>query len=402
VSVCLFRGSVTTAEVSALLAQRLDYAPRWRRIVSGSPLAQQWVDDPLFSVDRHVTEITASDIKGVTEIVSGLLDTPLQPDRPLWQAVVVPGSRRTALVLRVSPALVDGYDAIHLLQESLDEFSAPIDPVLPEWTPRTAEGGVAGDAMSGVLRTLRDPRAVLSRVRSRVDNAVDGLSRVVIPQAGGQSVGSASVSVDRLRAIRRRHGVTTHDVLLALVAGGYRAWLESAGEPITDRIAQVPLATAEPDVLGSAIGCRIAPQWMALPLTLDDPVDALESIATLTAVRIDSRRLVPARELESLAGFAPPTLVAVGAATVTANRPFDILVVNAPGPSGRRYFGQSPMVSCHHLVARPSPRAVTATITSGHGTASFGIVTPSSAAGFATGIHRTVEALSGGTTDFEE
>lgn len=397
VSVCVLRGAVTRADVVTQFAHRVAYAPRWRRVIRSAKLASQWIDDPAFEMAAHVREVPVDGLAELPGLVAGLLESPLPTGASPWEAVLVNGGpRRSALIVRASPVLVDGYDHIHLLQEALDDLATPIDPHIPEWTPEPEPtSDLAADALTTLIRGVRDPRRLLSRAQAGVELAADGLARAVVPHTSSrQFVGSLDVSLERVRQIRKRQRTTTHDVLLTLVAGGYAAWLTANGQPLTDKIAQVPLATREHDVLGSAIGSRLAPQWVALPLTFPDPLDRLQLIASLTRSRIDSGRLVSARDVSSLAGFAAPTVATVAAGTIAAGRPWDILVANVPGPETPKYFGTVPVTGVHQLIGAPSPAAVTATVTSYERTAAIGVVVPSLPEAFVAGAAETMAALS--------
>lgn len=386
-TVCLLKGEVGVPEVAAVLAQRLMYAPRFRQIVHQGVLGGVWVDDPSFAIERHVRELPLTDMAGMAPLVQALLAEPLAGDRPLWEAVVLTGVRgRTGLALRLNPALVDGYDNIHVLQESFDDFESAVDLQIPEWTPRP-EPDLGTDALTSVVRSLRSPGQLFSRVAAAAGGALDTAVRTVAPgQVKPQLVAATQVPLERVRRVRKQLRCTTHDVLLTLVAGGYAQWLAATGAPVVDKIAQVPLATREPDVLESAIGSRIAPQWIGLPLQLPHAADRLAHIASLTRARIDSGRLVTASDLEGLAGFAPPTLAAVAAGTIVAGRPHDVLICNVPGPYGPKYFGPAALVSCHQLVGLTGPAEVTVTITTHNGTAGFGVVVPQLPGAFAQGI----------------
>lgn len=395
-TVCLFKRELTVGEVAAALEQRLQYAPRFRQIVKPGVLSGLWIDDPRFVMDRQVRELPLSDLGHTAALVEGLLSEPLATDRPLWEAAVLTGVRgRTGLVLRLNPALVDGYDNIHVLQESLDDFESAVDLHVPEWTPRP-ETDLGTDAMTAVMRNLREPGRLFSRVAAGFGGAVDTAVRSAVPgQARPQLVGATRVPLARVRQVRQRFRCTAHDVLLTLAAGGYADWLVASGLPVTDKVAQVPLATKEPDVLESAIGARIAPQWIGLPLTVPLAADRLTLIASLTRARIDSGRLVPVADLEGLAGFAPPTLAAVAAGTTIAGRPHDILISNVPGPYGQKFLGPASLVSCHQVVGLTGPAEASVTITTYAGTAGFGIVVPEVPAAFAQGITRTLAELEG-------
>lgn len=396
VTVCVLRGSLSASQVAAHLSSRLTYAPRWRRVVRPGLLGSRWLDDQEFDVSRHVTEHVATDLSTLPNIVTSVLGTPLPTDRPAWEAVVVSGGkRRTAVILRSSPALVDGYENIHLLQEALDDFPTPIETQTSAWVPEPEPtSDIAADAFTALVRGIRQPRSVLSAAQSGVNLAAEHVAHTLHPRTSvTQHVGSVQFEWDRIRRVRARHQVTAHDVVVSIVTGGYSRWLQAQGDAVTDKVAQIPLGTREADSLGSAIGSRVAPQWMALPVHTTDPVEQLGVIASLTRARIDSKVLVPARELESLAGFAPPTIASVAAGTVAAGRPFDILVTNIPGPRSTRHFGPHQMSACHHLISAPWQGVVTATITSYDNVASIDVVVPEASGAFVEGIRHTMSAL---------
>ncbi len=399
VTVCLLKGQVTRDNVIAQLADRISYAPRWRKLVKSGLLGSQWVDDPSFDIGNHVRDVPVADLSGITGTVCELLESPLRPDAPPWEAVVMTGGpRRTALIVRAAPALIDGYDHIHLLQESLDNTAVLFPDELPHWEPEPEpRPDVVADAWTSVLRGVRQPRKMFARAQAGAGLMADGVVRAVTPTVTSrQLVGSTEVPIDKLRHVRMRHRVTTHDVLVTLVAGGYASWLAATGQPVVDKIAQIPLATREQDVLGSAIGSRVAPQWVGLPLSLSSAVDRLQLIASLTRSRIDSGRLVSAHDLSSLAGFVPPTLTAVGASTVAAGRPWDILVTNIPGPATGRFFGTAAVTSCHQVIGSPAPGAATVTITTYQRMAALDVVVPTVPDAFVSGIMHTLEELSTG------
>ena len=73
----------------------------------------------------------------------------------------------------------------------------------------------------------------------------------------------------------------------------------------------------------------------------------------------ESSRLVGAEALATIAGFAPPTLHALGArlgADIT-QRVYDVVITNVPGPQTPLYVGGAEMVAAYPVVA----------LTRGHG-----------------------------------
>ncbi|MDQ7993835.1 MAG: WS/DGAT domain-containing protein, partial [Propionicimonas sp.] len=209
-------------------------------------------------------------------------------------------------------------------------------------------------------------------------------------------VAGVEVDLGTLAAVRRRYGCTTHDVLLAAATAGVRGWLADQVGVLEDVVALVPLAVTEPDLLGSAIGARVAPQWIALPVTEPSPVARLEAIATLTRVRQDSGVSVRATELRDLAGFAPPTLHALAAGTVAAGRPHRVLVSNVPGPGQRRYLGEAAVSGVYSLVGTTDDEQCTVSLTSYRGRVTIGVAAVGEVRHFARDVSNELGALRAG------
>ncbi len=362
--VVVLSGRLTRREVIDRITDRLEYAPRFRRLVSGWPVPG-WVDDVNFSVAGHVREATLQPGQRLEDWLSTRLAVGLDRGHPLWEATLVhgiaPGTQ--ALVMCSHPALVDGYDNVHLLQELFDEHAEAIAEISDDWQPvHTDLPGLAD-----VVGAMGDPLKVVTGAATGLLGMVENAVRTMAAAPRPQHVAGVEVELDVLAAVREAFGCTTHDVLLALATAGVRGWLLDNGRDLADPVALVPLAVQEPAVLESAIGCRIAPSWLGLPVRATSPGDRLRTIATLTRTRTDSGVSVPAPDLTGLAGFAPPTLHSVAAGTVAAGRPHEVVVANVPGPSRERFLGTARVRQLHALTATTDDEQVSVTITSYRG-----------------------------------
>lgn len=368
--VAVLSGPISRDDVINRVVDRIGYAPRFRRVVAGWPVPG-WVDDPNFSVAGHVREVTLEPGQRLEQWLEGRLATSLDRAHPLWEATLVHGlgTEMRALVIRSHPALVDGYDNVHLLQELFDEELEPIPTVQDDWRPTESETPGIGDLVGGLADPLRLVTGAATGLLGMVENAV----RTVAAAPRPQHVAGVEVDLDVIGDVRRTFGCTTHDVLLALATAGVRGWLIDHQRELADPVALVPLAVKEPAVLESAIGCRIAPSWLGLPVTAASPGDRLRAVATLTRARTDSGASVPARDLVDLAGFAPPTLHSVAAGGVAAGRPHTVVVTNVPGPSGDRYLGRTRLRGAYELSATTDDEDVSVAITSYRGRVSFGV-----------------------------
>jgi len=371
-------GGISRAELIARIGERIGYAPRFRRRVDGWPIAA-WIDDAAFSVAGHVRQQRMPSDQTLEQWLADLLNEPLDGEHPLWQAVlldaVAPG--RQALVFRCHPALVDGYDNVHLLQELLDAEPVAAIGVEPSFQPQPAPG--LGAALAG----LRDPLQAAQEVAGGLFGLVENAVRSVTIAERRQYLAVAEVELAALKVVRNGFACSVHDVVLALVTAGLRGQARRLGQPNLDQVALVPLAVTEPAVLESAIGCRIAPSWMSLPVTEASAAERLSAIATLTRVRTDSGHSVRAPELVELAGFAPPTLHAVTVGSVGAGRAHQVLVADVPGPQRARYLGTALVEDVFGCTATTDAEALSVGVTSYRGRVSLAAVSTSPLDGWA-------------------
>lgn len=366
--VIMLAGEPSREQVMHRIRERVDYAPRFRRIVTGWPVPS-WADDANFNLGGHVGEVTLGSGQRLEEWLAAQLVTPLDRQHPLWQATLVrglaPGS--TALVVRVHPVLVDGINHPHLLQELLDDVAAAIEPINDHWQPSSSEPLGVADLLRGFDNPLRVAQNLVDGLAGLVENTVRGVAAT----ARSQHVAGVEVDLDALRSVRDAFGCTTHDVLLDLATAGLRGWLLGQGREPEDQVALVPLALAEPE-LESAIGCRVEPSWIVLPVSVANAAQRLADLAVLTRASLPVGAGVPARDLVELAGFAPPTMHAVAAGTVAAGRAHTVAITNVPGPQEQRFLGTTRVRRVYAVTGTTDEQQLSISITSYAGRVSFG------------------------------
>lgn len=399
-------------EVVDRLADRLPFAPRFRQRIRETVTGLDWVDDVEFDVRRHVHEVALEapgSLTQVTDLVAEGLAMPFDPEHPQWDLVLVTGLRggQVALVSRSHPAYVDGGDHIHLVQELYDDEPQPEVPVPRAWEPHP-EPNPGDDLVSGLVGGLSDPGGLLGRFSSRVVRGVSqgvawaqsqGLPGTLRQQPVAPTTryaGGVLVQLAAVNRVRDAAGATTHDVIVALVTAGLRQWQTQLGDEPSDVVALVPLAVRERGKIVSAIGCAVAPQYVTLPARTASPQGRIDQIASLTRTRIDSGATVDGDRLTHLAGFAPATLHAVAARTVTSGRDHDLYLSNAPGPRAQRFFGAWPLHSSYPVLGLADSEDVTVCITSYHGRVGIGIAAAAPVTAFSEGIISELNRLDGG------
>lgn len=363
-------GGLGRDELAARIAERLDYAPRFRRIVTGWPISG-WVDDANFTINGHLREVTLEPGQRLESWLAAELRTRLPRSHPLWMVSLVHGlpMGAQAVVVRVNPAMIDGYDHIHLFQELFEDQPDLQTP--PAARPWQAAQTAAPD-FAAVLAGFSDPVAAAGRAVGGVLGLMEnGLRSLTAPPDHELHLAGVDIDVAKVSKIRDRYGCTIHDVLVTLATAGIRQWQHDQGADLYDPLALVPLAITEPEVLDSAIGCRIAPSFDQLPVTTEASDARLQAIATMTAARRESGLSVPARDLIDLAGFAPATVHAVAAGSLAVGRPHRVTVVNVPGPDQPRYLGKFRVRQVFAATTPTDAEEITVTINSYQGRVSL-------------------------------
>src|SRR5262249_54212075 len=127
--------------------------------------------------------------------------------------------------------------------------------------------------------------------------------------------GIAGTDLDDYKRVRKAHGGTVNDVVLATVAGALRTWLLTRGEPVTPATtlrAMVPVSVRTEDQQGAG-GNRVSSYFVDLPVGEPSAVMRLHQISYAMRAHKESGQSVAADAIVAMAGFAPPNLHALGA-----------------------------------------------------------------------------------------
>lgn len=287
-----------------------------------------------------------------------------------------------ALLTKSHHALVDGVTAVDISQVILDDAARADFDLDPMWRP-SREPSRVSLVLSAAGEQVRSPADAVATVRRSVTDvttAVTGVGRgalalvsaaMSVARAPAQGPLNFEVSAQRrfatsafrlseFKAIRTAHGGTINDVVLAVIAGAMRNWLMGRGERINSRTeitALVPVSV-EPSHDRQHAG-DVHPFLVHLPVGEADPVVRLSRISYEMSRHRESQRLVGAETLSAIAGFAPPTLHALGTrlGADISLRTYNLVITNVPGPQNALYVGQCEMIATYPVVA----------LTRGHG-----------------------------------
>ncbi len=400
----------------ALVERRLSLVPRYRQKVREVPARlglPVWVDDADFDLDYHVRR-SALPAPGtehlLNELVGRLLSRQLDRSRPLWEVYLVEGlaDGHLAVVTKTHHAMVDGLASMDIGAALLDVTPEPRTTPDDDWRPAPEPSNLSLMA-SAAVHALRRPRAALDvagRAVSDAREAVGSVGRTVggiveaglgaaavrpvspLTAAAGQQrrYATAHATLADHRAVRKAHGGTVNDVVLAVVAGALRRWMISRGEPLTAGTsvrAMVPVSVRARARNGGAPGNSISAYLVYLPVAEPDPVARYAEVRAAMEAHKRSGQAVGAAALIGLAGLAPPIVHSLGArlASQYSNRIYNVLVTNVPGPPRPLYALGARMLDMSPIVPLAGGQAVAIGITSYDGGVHYGFVADRDAVG---------------------
>jgi diacylglycerol O-acyltransferase len=408
--VCVFQpppGGFDYDTLVELISSRIPLVPRYRQKVQSVPghLANPvWIDDPEFDVTYHVRRSALpkpGSMAQLRDLVGRLQSRHLDRNRPLWEIYLVEGLEdgRFAMVTKTHHAMVDGVSTIDIGTVILDVKPEPREVPDELWMPRHPPGAM--DLVVGALTEIVSrPTAAIDTARAAVADAKATASKVTsiaggvltqakllarqapttalnVPIGQHRRFATTATDLDDYKRVRKAHGGTINDAVLATVAGALRTWLLTRGEsvgPTTLVRAMVPVSV-RPDADKGEMGNRVTSYFVDLPVGEGSPIMRLHQVSFAMRGHKESGAAIGADDLVHLSGFAPPTIHAMGAraASVMTRRLFNLVVTNVPGPQSPLYAAGAEMLSMYPVVPLSKDQALSVGLTSYNGGVYYGL-----------------------------
>jgi diacylglycerol O-acyltransferase / wax synthase len=353
---------VTPARLAAVLCERADRLPWLRRRLrpAWSPLDPgSWVEDRRFHVRRHIHLHQLDDPDdGAAVLAAKLMAEPLDLGRPLWQLHVLTGlpGARFALLVKVHHAMADGLRAVELGMSLLDGFAdrCPAEDDAPATSRRSvrdttgATSGWAGrpaQLVTGLTRVVTSLSTAATEATDAVGIASSVLSCTRIGgtasplrtrEPAGRRLALLRLDLTDIRQVRHRHGGTDNDVLLAVLTGALREWLDGRGQSpdVIDVRALIPVSRRSRPHEGRH-GNLLSGYLCQLPVHERDPLTRLREIRTTMDRNKAAGPCRGAGAIPVLADRLPAVVhrVATPLLRRSAGRLFDTVVTNVPMPA---------------------------------------------------------------------
>jgi WS/DGAT/MGAT family acyltransferase len=402
-STIVFEGPAPThREFRDHISSRLHLVPRFRQKLRQVPFDQGrpvWVDDPHLNLDYHVRQ-TALPAPGSEEqlrnLAARIFSQQLDRTKPLWELWLVEGLEggRFAIVGKSHHALVDGVSGVDITTVLFDLDAEPENPPAqpPKWAPRPEPTDLAlladalreratspAEIVRGFRAALRGPRQVLRGFRDT--SKVIGVATAAPATPFNVEIGPhrrlafVRSDLDLLKEVKNEHGGTVNDVVLSVVAGALGNYLRARGHE-TEELelrAMVPVSVRAEEEHG-ALGNRISAMMAPLPVWCEDPVERLRLVTEAMGDLKGSGQAVGAEILTRITDFAPTTIASQAARLQPAQRFFNLVVTNVPGPQFPLYVLGRRMEAIFPMVPLARRQALCVGIMSYDGKVDFGLV----------------------------
>ncbi len=382
-------GVVRFKQILAMLESRLHLSPIFRRKLAFVPLGlgrPYWVEDPDFDLEYHVRHIALpkpGDWRQLCILTARLHSVPLRRDKPLWEIYVIEGLNKVegyppgcfGVLMKVHHCAMDGatgtrfMNIIHdLTPETREVGRAPAWIVeRPSRARMLAQAYVdAWRKPAQVLEFVREVVPAVRRIREgKREQRIHSLENKVKTRFQGRIsrhrvVDARKFDFEEIRAIKNTQpGTTINDVMLTIVGGGMRRYLESKGETPAGTLTTGCPIDVRTDQERASGGNMVGFMDVSLCSDITDPRERLAAVhREALAGKAYAEALGP-RFAVDLVDVMPGNVLSLAIRTATATGlteagvMFNTIVTNVPGPPDQLYMCGAALVdsiSCGPLM----------------------------------------------------
>ncbi|WP_176561852.1 wax ester/triacylglycerol synthase domain-containing protein [Mycolicibacterium palauense] len=336
-----------------------------------------WMTDPDFDVRNHVrhARLPAPGTKSqLCRMIGEAASVPVPPGRPPWEVWFFEGyeGNKVVALLKMNHALADGGRFVELLDvlSHPQPGAATVAPVIPHPPERTSDIDALRDGVRSMwleyrrelprrLRAIRTGHAAAAG-RAPAPHSPSMLrEQPELPWRGpltpGRTFCWTSVPLADIKDMARSVSGTVNAVVIAVVAGAVRDYLDETGGPLDGPLVANAAAKVSREGDTRLWGTAATNRTFALPSHLADPMDRLRA-ATVQTQAVKASVAARPVQREEWFDLAPPIVLRpmLRLARRMGQRvvPGALIVSNVRGPGEKRYFGGMGVenfISCGHL-----------------------------------------------------
>jgi len=367
-------GKVRFKQILNMLENRVHLSPIFRRKLAFVPYnlgRPYWVEDEGFDMEYHVRHIALpkpGDWRQLCILTARIHSQPLRRDKPMWELYVIEGLNNIegyppgcfALLLKVHHCAMDGATGTQFMN------------IVHDLTPETRDMGAAPPWIVERLTTAkmltkayfdawRKPGQVLDMLktagpafmrlrRGRQENQFHSIEDKPKTRFQGRIsrhrvVEARKFDFEVVRAIKNTQpGTTINDVMLTIVAGGLRKYLDSKGElPEQTLVSGCPIDVRSAQERATG-GNMVGFMTVALRTDIADPCERLAAVhGEALSAKAYAEALGP-RFAVDLTDVMPGNVLSLAIRTASATGlaeasvVFNTVVTNVPGAPFQLYM----------------------------------------------------------------
>ncbi|MBS1848077.1 MAG: DUF1298 domain-containing protein [Actinobacteria bacterium] len=384
------------------MARAAALIPQLRRRILTDPIElapPRWIDDPEFSIERHVRAESISSTTDRAAIASAAMafcHRSYDPDHPLWEFLLLDdGAGGPGVMLqRFHHTIADGVGMMRMSEQFIDieRDAVPPDPIsIPRAEPMPSRIHASRDAIGHSLgrtvdsvrsgleagtRVVQNPASLRDGARATIE-ATRAITAELAAMGHRRSPLWTARSTDRtlllmqrpfepIRETARRLGVTVNDLFVAAVASGAGSYHRLAGAPVEQLRMAMPVNTrSDRSAGGNAFGMA----RVLVPTRVDTTDNLAEIHRNLGGVR-SSAGVSMMQHLAGIAGLLPtPLLIQLTRSQVSA---VDFTTSNVRGAPFTVYLAGA-RVEANHPIGPLAGTAFNLTMLSYNGALDMGL-----------------------------
>ncbi len=318
----------------------------------------------------HVKEVTLGENSIPEDFNKYLADIDsiaLDRTRPLWEFHIAheASGDDSYLIAKAHHALLDGIAGFELMANIFDadessadkelevtNIRAEVEDEIPDWTTHIG-ATLLSQPITWAQSSIKVARNVLNFAKNSIETQEP--TNVVYPWrapawptnrvlSSKRIISETSLEKETIKALRKTHGVSFHDVLGAITAGGLRNILLEKNElPDTPMVCVSPVSVRRKR---SMDGNQLSVMFAQLPTHLDDPIERVEFMKESFSGAKEFLDSLGADTLGEISRFTPwAALGAVwslyaNAGLTDKHAPFaNVMLSSLPGPTFPLYCG---------------------------------------------------------------
>lgn len=365
-----------------------------------------WEPDPTFDISAHMHRIalpSPGDEATLQDLVSDLMSTPVDYNRPLWHLYMIENYGEGCVVLtKLHHSIADGIALAYILLSLTDD--TPDAPEPPPLTPTAKKrrgrlaslvntafsmakttGKLTGKLVDEGLDILADRSKLSDLAQLGADGATSAgrlFLRLPDPKTlykgrlgvSKRAAWSKPIPLKNVKAIGKVLGGTVNDVLLTAMTGALRQYMEEREEETAgiNFRAVIPV-NLRPVEDTPKLGNHFGLVFLSLPIGVSDPVDRLYELKKRMDALKGSTEAVVAFGILGAIGLSPneiqKIIIDMFQAKATA------VMTNVPGPREPRYLAGVPMRSVMFWVPQSGRLGLGISILSYAGEVRLGVAT---------------------------